>query len=125
MSDSVVMMSEADVAELKRYRARARRNAAARARRVPGADYRVRNVRTAAYAPTYAAAGTVSLADLDYVAKIHANVLAAAVIRLVEDDSYSWTRIGAELGISRQAAVKRYGELVKGRQRGGQPGELR
>ena len=121
----MILMSEADVAELKQHRARAARNARARARRVPGADYRARNIRTAAHAPIYAAQGTVSLADLDYVARVHAQVLEAAVIRLVEGDQYSWTAIGAELGISRQAAVKRYGHLVKGRQQGGQPGNLR
>jgi hypothetical protein len=82
--------------------------------------------RQAAYAPTYAAAGTVSLADLDHVAKIHARVLDAAVIRLVQDDGYSWAMIGHDLGISRQAAQQRFGHLVKTtRTRGGQPAGLR
>jgi hypothetical protein len=81
--------------------------------------------RQAAYAPTYAAAGTVTLADLDHVAKIHAQVLNAAVIRLVQDDGYSWAMVGKELGVSRQAAQQRFGHLVKTtRRRGAQPAHL-
>ena len=115
-----------DAAELKRYRARDRRNTAARARRTPGGDYVAREARQAAYAPSYTAAGTVSLADLDHVARIHQQVLNAAVIRLVQDEGYSWSMVGAELGVSRQAAQQRFGHLVKSRRaRGAQPAQLR
>ena len=115
-----------DAAELRRYRARDRRNAARRARRVPGADYVPQTTRQAAHAPLYAAAGVVSLADLDLVARIHGRVLEQAVIRLVQDEGYSWAMVGAELGVTRQAAQQRFGHLVKTtRTRGGQPANLR
>jgi predicted DNA-binding protein (UPF0251 family) len=82
--------------------------------------------RQAAYAPLYTAAGTVTLADLDQVAKIHQRVMDAAVIRLVEQEGYSWAQVGAELGVSRQAAQQRFGHLVKSRRtRGAQPANLR
>lgn len=118
-------MSDDDVAELKAFRAKAARNSRARARRVPGAGYRAMQVRQAAYAEHYAGQGTVTLSDLAYVATVHQNVLEAAVIRLVEVDGYSWTQVAAELGMSRAGAQKKYGPLVKGRTRGGQPAELR
>ena len=120
------IISDTDAAELRQHRARAKRNAARRARRIPGADYVPQTTRQAAHAPLYAAAGVVSLADLDYVAKIHARVLDAAVIRLVQDEGYSWTMVGAELGVGRTAAQKRFGHLVKStRTRGAQPANLR
>lgn len=115
-----------DAAELAAYRARARRNAAARARRTPGEGYVAQQTRQAAYAPLYTAAGTVTLADLDQVAKIHQRVMDAAVIRLVEQEGYSWAQVGAELGVTRQAAQQRFGHLVKSRRtRGAQPANLR
>jgi hypothetical protein len=83
-------------------------------------------IRQAAYGASYAAAGTVSLAQLDQVAELHKRVMDQAVIRLVEQDHYSWAQIGAELGISRQAAQQRFGHLVKSRRtRGAQPANLR
>jgi hypothetical protein len=83
-------------------------------------------IRQAAYGSSYVAAGTVSLAQLDQVAELHRRVMDQAVIRLVEQDHYSWAQIGAELGISRQAAQQRFGHLVKSRRaRGGQPAGLR
>jgi hypothetical protein len=119
-------LSAADMAELHAYRARDRRNAARRARRTPGGDYVGQQIRQAAYGSSYAAAGTVSLAQLDQVAELHRRVMDQAVIRLVEQDHYSWAQIGAELGISRQAAQQRFGHLVKSRRaRGGQPAGLR
>lgn len=119
-------LSAADAAELKAFRARARRNAARRARRTPGGDYVSQQHRQAAHAPLYAAAGTVSLADLDTVAQIHQRVMEAAVIRLVQDEGYSWAMVGAELGVSRQAAQQRFGHLVKStRRRGAQPAAQR
>lgn len=119
-------LNAADAAELRAYRARARRNAHRRARRTPGGDYVAREARQAAYAPSYTAAGTVTLADLEHVAKIHQRVLDAAVIRLVQDEGYSWAKVGAELGVSRQAAQQRFGHLVKTtRSRGAQPAHLR
>jgi hypothetical protein len=115
-----------DAAELRHYRARAARNAARRARRLPGGDYVAQQARQAAYGATYAAAGTVTLAELDRVAQIHQRVMDQAVIRLVQDDHYSWAQVGAELGISRQAAHQRFGHLVKStRRRGAQPARLR
>jgi predicted DNA-binding protein (UPF0251 family) len=93
---------------------------------VQGSDYVTREARQAAYAPSYTAAGVVSLADLDHVARIHQQVLNAAVIRLVQDEGYSWSMVGAELGVSRQAAQQRFGHLVKStRTRGAQPAHLR
>ena len=122
----ITTLSADDAAELKAFRARARRNAAARARRTPGGDYVAQQARQAAYAPSYTAAGTVSLADLVRVAEIHQRVLNAAVIRLVEDEGYSWAMVGAELGVGRTAAQKRFGHLVKSRRsRGAQPAHLR
>jgi hypothetical protein len=121
----MIVMSEADVRELKAHRARAARNARQKGRRVPGQDYRGMSTRQAAYAPLYAAQGTVSLADLAYVARVHTQVLEAAVIRLVEDDRYTWGQVGDALGITRQAAQYRYGHLVKGRTPGAQPAGLR
>lgn len=119
-------LSPADAAELKAFRARAKRNANARARRTPGEGYVSQQARQAAYAPSYTAAGTVSLADLAHVARIHQRVLEAAVIRLVEDQQYSWGQVGTELGISRQAAQQRFGHLVKSRRgKGAQPAHLR
>jgi len=119
-------LSAADTAELKAFRARAKRNANARARRTPGEGYVAQQARQAAYAPSYTAAGTVSLADLDHVARIHQQVLNAAVIRLVQDEHYSWAQVGKELGVSRQAAQQRFGHLVKSRRsQGAQPAHLR
>lgn len=119
-------LSAADAAELKAFRARARRNANRRARRTPGEGYVSQQARQAAYAPSYTTAGTVSLADLDHVARIHQRVMEAAVIRLVQDEQFSWAQIGAELGVSRQAAQQRFGHLVKSqRARGAQPANLR
>jgi len=115
-----------DAAELRHYRARAARNAARRARRVPGGDYVPQQHRQAAYGASYAAAGTVTLAELDQVAKLHQRVLEQAVIRLVGDDGYSWTEVGAQLGITRQLARQRFGHLVKStRGRGAQRAEQR
>ncbi len=120
------IVSDTERAELRAYRAKDRRNAAARARRTPGGDYVGMSTRQAAHAPLYAAAGTVSLRDLDYVAQVHARVLDEAVIRLVETEGYSWTMVGAELGVTRQAAAQRFGHLVKSRRtRGAQPANLR
>jgi len=120
------ILSDTDAAELAAYRARDRRNARRRSRRVPGGDYVAMSTRQAAHAPLYAESGVVSLADLDYVAKIHAKVLDQAVIRLVETEGYSWTMVGAELGVTRQAAAQRFGHLVKSRRtRGAQPANLR
>jgi hypothetical protein len=119
-------MGDDDAAELRAHRARVARNARRRERRTPGGDYVARNARQAAYAPLYSTTGTVSLADLDHVAKIHAKVLEAAVIRLVQDEGYSWTMVGVELGVGRTAAQKRFGHLVKStRRRGAQPAGLR
>jgi len=121
-----ISLNAADAAELKAYRARDRRNAARRTRRTPGGDYVAQQARQAAYAPSYTAAGTVTLADLDHVAKIHQRVMDAAVIRLVQDEGYSWAMVGADLGVSRQAAQQRFGHLVKTtRRRGAQPAGLR
>jgi hypothetical protein len=122
------ILTEDDAAELRRHRARARRNATRRARRAAakGSDYMGMSTRVAAHAPLYAEQGTVSLADLDYVAKVHARVLEQAVIRLIENEGYSWTMVGVELGVGRTAAQKRFGHLVKSRRtRGGQPADLR
>lgn len=115
-----------DAAELAHYRARVARNARRRARRTPGGDYVAQQIRQAAYGASYAAAGTVGLAQLDQVAQLHQRVIEQAVIRLVQDDHYSWAQIGAELGISRQAAQQRFGPLVKSsRRQGAQPAHLR
>ena len=115
-----------DAAELAHYRARAARNERRRARRTPGGDYVAQQARQAAYGASYAAAGTVTLAELDRVAQIHQRVMEQAVIRLVQDDHYSWAQIGAELGVSRQAAQQRFGHLVKSsRRQGAQPAHLR
>lgn len=120
------ILSDTEAAELHRYRAKAKRNAARRARRTPGGDYVAMSVRQAAHAPVYAEAGTVTLADLAKVAEIHQRVIEAAVIRLVETEGYSWTMVGAELGMTRQAASQRFGHLVKSRRtRGAQPANLR
>jgi hypothetical protein len=113
-------------AELAAYRARDARNARRRERRTPGGDYVGQQLRQAAYGASYAAAGTVSLAQLDQVADLHRRVIEQAVIRLVEQEGYSWAMIGAELGVSRQAAQQRFGHLVKSRRaRGAQPAGLR
>jgi len=123
---TTIVMSAADAAELKAFRAKARRNANARARRTPGGDYVGQQTRQAAYGAVYAQAGTVSLSELDRVADVHRRVLEQAVIRLVQDEGYSWSMIGAELGITRQAASQRFGHLVKSsRRRGAQPAHLR
>lgn len=115
-----------DAAELKHYRARMARNARRRARRTPGGDYVGQQIRQAAYGASYAGSGTVTLAELAQVAAIHQRVLEQAVIRLVEDDHYSWGQVGAELGITRQAAHSRFGHLVKSaRPSGGQSAGLR
>lgn len=115
-----------DAAELKHYRARERRNAARRARRVQGGDYVAQQIRQAAYGASYAASGVVGLRQLDQVAQLHQRAIEQAVIRLVQDDHYSWAQIGAELGISRQAAQQRFGHLVKSsRRQGAQPANLR
>lgn len=83
-------------------------------------------LRQAAYGATYVAAGTVSLGQLARVADAHRLVLDQAVIRLVEQEGYSWSMVGAELGVSRQAAQQRFGHLVKSRRsRGAQPAHLR
>lgn len=52
---------------------------------------------------------------------------AVAALRSEEGGAYSWGEIGEALGISRQAAMKRYGgaELDSPRKRGAQPGHLR
>lgn len=121
-------LSAADAAELKAYRARDRRNARRRElrRQAAGGDYVAQQARQAAYAPLYAETGTVTLAELDQVARVHAKVLEATVIRLVDNEGYSWAEIGAELGISRQLARQRFGHLVKSsRGRGAQPANLR
>jgi predicted ArsR family transcriptional regulator len=48
------------------------------------------------------------------------------VIRLVQDEGWSWSQIGAELGVTREAARQRFGHLVKStRRRGAQPAALR
>lgn len=113
-------------AELAAYRARAARNARRRARRTPGGDYVGQQLRQAAYGASYAASGAVSLAQLDQVADLHRRVMEQAVIRLVEQEGYSWAMIGDELGVSRQAAQQRFGHLVKSRRtRGAQPAHLR
>ena len=115
------MLDQDERAELVAFRARAARNARRRERRQPGGDYVAQQIRQAAYGATYAAAGTVSLAELDKVADLE-----AAVIRLVQDEGYSWSMVGAELGVSRQAAQQRFGHLVKSRRsRGAQPAHLR
>lgn len=120
------MLDQDERAELAAFRARAARNARRRERRQPGGDYVGQQVRQAAYGATYAAAGTVSLAELDKVADVHRRVLEAAVIRLVQDEGYSWSMVGAELGVTRQAAQQRFGHLVKSRRaRGAQPAHLR
>ncbi len=120
------MLDQDERAELVAFRARAARNARRRERRQPGGDYVAQQIRQAAYGATYAAAGTVSLAELDKVADVHRRVLEAAVIRLVQDEGYSWSMVGAELGVSRQAAQQRFGHLVKSRRsRGAQPAHLR
>ena len=122
----MTMIFADDAAELKHYRARDRRNAARRARRTRGGDYVAQQRRQADHAALYAAAGTVSLAELDRVAKMHQHQVDQAVIRLVTDDHYSWAMIGAELGVSKQAAQQRFGRLVKSSRRpGAQPAELR
>jgi hypothetical protein len=122
----ITTLSADDAAELRAFRAKARRNAAARARRTPGGDYVQQQNRIAAYGADYSAAGVVSLAELAQVAAIHQRVLDGAVIRLVQDEGYSWTMVGAELGVSRQAAQQRFGHLVKSRRSpGAQPAHLR
>jgi hypothetical protein len=120
------MLDQDERAELVAFRARAARNARRRERRTPGGDYVAQQLRQAAYGASYSAAGTVSLRQLDQVADLHRRVMEQAVIRLVEQEGYSWAMVGAELGVSRQAAQQRFGHLVKSRRtRGAQPAHLR
>lgn len=120
------ILEQDERAELCAFRAKAARNARRRERRAPGGDYMGQQLRQAAYGATYVAAGTVSLGQLARVADAHRLVLDQAVIRLVEQEGYSWSMVGAELGVSRQAAQQRFGHLVKSRRsRGAQPAHLR
>lgn len=120
------ILEQDERAELRAFRAKAARNARRRERRTPGGDYVGQQIRMAAYGASYAASGTVGLAELARVADAHQRVVEQAVIRLIEDEGYSWTMVGAELGVSRQAAQQRFGHLVKSRRaRGGQPAHLR
>lgn len=75
--------------------------------------------------------------EIDVTALGHLNDLAAlveeqtaatvAALRSEAGGQYSWAAIGAELGITRAAAYKRYGHLdtAEARKPGGQPSHLR
>lgn len=52
-------------------------------------------------------------------------ILAAVAELRSERWNYSWAQIGDALGISRQAAQKRFSEAGGARRPGGQPGHLR
>ena len=126
---STTIMTEADAAELKAYRARARRNAARRAHRAanPGEGFAAMTARIAAHTPDYVADHeTVTLAELAENVVLQERVLGFAVTALVQDRGYSWAQIGRELGITRQSAQERFGKLVKStRKVGAQPATLR
>ena len=125
---SSTIMTEADAAELKAYRARARRNAARRAHRAAnrGEGFAAMTARIAAHVPDYVAEETVTLAELAENVVRQQRVLDFAVTALVQDRGYSWAQIGRELGITRQSAQERFGKLVKStRKVGAQPANLR
>jgi hypothetical protein len=123
MSTDTVTITAAQFAEYRTLRAKAKRNAAARARRAsnPGGGYAEQALRMAAYAPHYARQGTVSLADLSRLVGLYGRTLDEAVVRLVSDEGWSWAMIGQAVGMTRQGAQQRWGRLVKTtRPQGGQ-----
>jgi AraC-like DNA-binding protein len=125
---STTIMTEADAAELKAYRAKARRNAARRAHRAAnrGEGFTAMAARIAAHVPDYAAEESVTLAELAENVVRQERALGFAVVQLVEARGYSWAQIGRELGISRQSAQERFGKLTKStRKVGAQPANLR
>jgi hypothetical protein len=72
----------------------------------------------------------VDVAELPHLAEMAAEVdkaLENAVrgLRSAEGGSYSWAQIGAELGVSAQAACSRWKHVGGARQVGGQPAGLR
>jgi len=79
-----------------------------------------------AYVPVHAAAGRLTLTEVAHLAATSARVLDETVIRLVQDEGWSWGQVGAALGVTREAARQRFGHLVKStRRRGAQPAHLR
>ena len=67
-----------------------------------------------------------ALADLAAVRDAVDDALAAAVANLrAEPHAYSWTQIGRELGITKQAAMKRWPNSGGARRSGGQPSHRR
>jgi hypothetical protein len=119
-------ITDDQLAEYRELKGKATRNATAKRRRVPGSDYVAWNRRTARHAPGYAAAGVVSLAELAELAALHGRILDEAVGRVMAEDGWAWSQVGEALGVTRQAAAKRWGGAVAStRKRGGQPAELR
>jgi hypothetical protein len=124
MKEMVLTAEEA--AEYRRLAAAERRRALRRERRTPGEGMKGALSRMAAYVPVHAAAGRLTLAEVAFLAAQMDRVLDETVIRLIQDDAWSWGQIAAELGVSRQAAQQRFGHLVKTtRRRGAQPAHLR
>ena len=119
-------LTEAEVAEYRRLKAADKRRQRRRETRAPGEGMVGALTRMSAYVPLHAAAGRVTLAEAAGLAATSARVLNETVIRLVEDEGWSWAQIGAELGVTREAARQRFGHLAKTtRRRGAQPAHLR
>lgn len=70
--------------------------------------------------------GPVALGDVWRLRSILDNVIDQIVDKCLADPwSASWTEIGDQTGMSKQAAQKRWGYLGSARRPGGQPGNLR
>jgi AraC-like DNA-binding protein len=124
MTDMV--LSQEQAAEYRRLKIADRRRARRRELRRAGDGTMGAMQRMAAYVPMHAAAGQVTLAQVAAHHATAARMLDEAVIRLVQDQGWSWAQIAAELGVTRQAAQQRFGHLVKTtRRRGAQPAALR
>lgn len=72
--------------------------------------------------PRYAAeTAELDLADFADIVREAEDALSEHVVTLVQDQGWSWGQVAEQLGMSRQAAMRRWGQLVTThRPRGGQ-----